>query len=1280
MGVKTFATVTSIKKGGIIVEFFSHVRAFIPRGEISEAYIANPKDHFQLGQTVNVRITEVDSNEQRMTATCRTYQNASEKAVEAIKEIIPGKSVCSGTVVEKTSDSIILDIQPDDLRGILHYGHISDDTSLEKKKSLFKKVEVGQTLENLLVLEKNEKKQLVTVSAKPALLKTAKELGDSTGLPGDITQVHTDQRLYGFISNVTESGVFVTFANKLTALAPKGELFNTNTFVSDPTQFFKKYSSVLCTVVKVDPESGRFNVSFKDSMANQLNDDGSEIKTDRPAVNPVDSSIKRLSDYKIGRLTKARVIVITPTHVNLEFADNQLGRIDISEVYDSFDEIENPLKPLEQFQDGQIISVRVIGTFNAKSAKALAITRPDAVTTVLECSCKPSLVNDSRKVIKLTPESEMDDSKILSKYTVGSVHTAFVHHLEDDLVFVNITPKMTGNVSVVDLSDQLEDVVNFKEKFPEGSALRVSVLKVNDPKKSKKEAVKNDSNDVKESINSNKWRNSLVLTTRVTAPLMNQVEESLVGMITPGEVIKKSTRKLIVRISGVLVATLHYTDIMDDYSMLSKKVESLEIGSIIPVKIIDVDTSNNKVFVSSRTSLVNPDSKKNVINKFVGSFADLEPKQKVEGFVSNISDHGVFVELGHSVVARVQIKNVSDDFLADWKKGLKVGQKVSGVILSVNLAKKKADLSLKKSHLAGEGLDTVTGLSFSEIKVGSIMEGKVKKIFNYGVFISLKGTNNIDGLCHISEIADTPVEDIERLFDIGDKVKVKILDKDEKKKKLSLGLKASYFNEEDSDEDDENEDSNDINMVDSGNDEEGDDNDDDDDEEEEEENFITVKSDFKEDESSESEDEDIDPASVQGLALGSGLSVGFDWTGSILEQDEKASDASDSEAASENEEDHELRSKSKRRKNRTKINLEDKTAELATSAPQSVTDYERLLVANPNSSVVWMGFMAFQLQLGELDKAREIAERALKTISFRHEEEKLNIWVALLNLETNFGTPESVQKTFKESLQFMDSKTIYLKMASIYQAAGNIAAASKTFDECCKKFAREDLSLWAAYGEMLYKEASEEHNKTHHTETERAKFLEQARAVLEKAQKVATQLIKDKFLTAKRAYADLVAKFIKFEYQYGEIERGRNLFENLLSTYKKRIDLWAVFIDYEVKYNVDRFVKKHSSNSKEYKIKLQQNKKVVEDLFERLVGNKKTEVRISMKQAKFFFKKWLAFETKYGDSKSVDYVKGKAGEYVAAHAPKKVEESDDDEDEEEEDDESSEEDDEIDLD
>jgi rRNA biogenesis protein RRP5 len=75
--------------------------------------------------------------------------------------------------------------------------------------------------------------------------------------------------------------------------------------------------------------------------------------------------------------------------------------------------------------------------------------------------------------------------------------------------------------------------------------------------------------------------------------------------------------------------------------------------------------------------------------------------------------------------------------------------------------------------------------------------------------------------------------------------------------------------------------------------------------------------------------------------------------------------------------------------------------------------------------------MSFLLQLSEIDKAREIGRRAIETINFREEQEHLNVWIALLNVENVYGTDESLEAVFKDAARHNDSKTIHLRAAAI---------------------------------------------------------------------------------------------------------------------------------------------------------------------------------------------------------------------------------------------------------
>ena len=157
------------------------------------------------------------------------------------------------------------------------------------------------------------------------------------------------------------------------------------------------------------------------------------------------------------------------------------------------------------------------------------------------------------------------------------------------------------------------------------------------------------------------------------------------------------------------------------------------------------------------------------------------------------------------------------------------------------------------------------------------------------------------------------------------------------------------------------------------------------------------------------------------------LSGGLRWT-STGDRD----DAMDTQSESESNGSDDDQPAKKKRKKRHEIE-HDLTADLHNRTPQSSADFERFLLSSPNSSFLWIQFMSFQLQLSEIEKAREIGRRALQTINFREEQERLNVWIALLNLENSYGTEQTLDSVFKEAARANDSKTIHLRLASILE-------------------------------------------------------------------------------------------------------------------------------------------------------------------------------------------------------------------------------------------------------
>lgn len=149
------------------------------------------------------------------------------------------------------------------------------------------------------------------------------------------------------------------------------------------------------------------------------------------------------------------------------------------------------------------------------------------------------------------------------------------------------------------------------------------------------------------------------------------------------------------------------------------------------------------------------------------------------------------------------------------------------------------------------------------------------------------------------------------------------------------------------------------------------------------------------------------------------------------------SEENDSDAEGQGQGKTKLRSRQKdalRRKEEQSIRNREAALADGTLVPEQKDDFERMLIAQPNSSFLWVQYMAFHLQSAEIDPARSIAARALRTIDYREEGEKFNVWIALLNMEHKYGSMETLDKAFTKAVA--ESKV----SLQIYLCAQNITS------------------------------------------------------------------------------------------------------------------------------------------------------------------------------------------------------------------------------------------------
>lgn len=120
--------------------------------------------------------------------------------------------------------------------------------------------------------------------------------------------------------------------------------------------------------------------------------------------------------------------------------------------------------------------------------------------------------------------------------------------------------------------------------------------------------------------------------------------------------------------------------------------------------------------------------------------------------------------------------------------------------------------------------------------------------------------------------------------------------------------------------------------------------------------------------------------------------------------------------------------------------------------PHTPDQFERALLKDRNSSLMWIKYMAFHLETAEVDKARTIAKKAIASINFREEQERLNVWIALLNLELRYGSDESYNDVLSEATQRNDSFRVYSQTLRILLDLEKLIDANKVIEILKKKY------------------------------------------------------------------------------------------------------------------------------------------------------------------------------------------------------------------------------------
>ena len=257
---------------------------------------------------------------------------------------------------------------------------------------------------------------------------------------------------------------------------------------------------------------------------------------------------------------------------------------------------------------------------------------------------------------------------------------------------------------------------------------------------------------------------------------LNAVKRETLSKIAVGEIVTGAVKNVtsygaFIDLGGI-DGLIHVTDI--SYGRIKDPAEALTPGQEVTAKVIRFDPEKERVSLSLKD--MQPDPWQRVVERY-------RQGERVTGKVASVTDYGAFIELEEGVEGLIHISEMT------WSKRLKhpskvlaEGQEVESTILKVQPEQRRISLSLKQ--LEADPWERVN----QSYALGSIVEGRVRNVTSYGVFLELQ--EGVDGLVHVSDLSwDSRVRNPRDVVKKGQNLRAVVLNVDHENRRMSLGVK-----------------------------------------------------------------------------------------------------------------------------------------------------------------------------------------------------------------------------------------------------------------------------------------------------------------------------------------------------------------------------------------------------------------------------------------------------------------------------------------------------------
>jgi small subunit ribosomal protein S1 len=254
-----------------------------------------------------------------------------------------------------------------------------------------------------------------------------------------------------------------------------------------------------------------------------------------------------------------------------------------------------------------------------------------------------------------------------------------------------------------------------------------------------------------------------------------------VGSVVKGTVVNVMSYGAFVKLEDGIEGLVHISE-MSWTKRISHPSELVHIDQEVEVMVLDINQEKQEISLGMKQTQSNPWDK--VADRY-------PPGALVKGRVRNLTNYGAFIEIEEGIDGLLHVSDMSwTRKIGHPSEVVEKGQEVECKVVSVDQERRRIALGLKQMDDDPWATDIP-----NRYQPGQLVKGTVTKITNFGVFVGLE--DGLEGLLHISELADHKVENPEDVVKVGEEIEVKILRVDSDERKIGLSRKRVEWADDD---------------------------------------------------------------------------------------------------------------------------------------------------------------------------------------------------------------------------------------------------------------------------------------------------------------------------------------------------------------------------------------------------------------------------------------------------------------------------------------------------